>query len=95
MKKHEFLRLKVLFEEYQVCERSLNDLKKSYSYLKQREGEDLGLFKFELGSFRRTIGDSTGGSVQGIKPVMMELVERMIAFYEQRIVAIDRSIEEA
>ena len=95
MNKKKFLQLKELFDEYKACEEALDKLQNTKQYVEREHSRTLSLFKIEIGTFRTSLDPKEGVNVEGMKPVVLELVERMTAYYEQRMIEIDRTIEQA
>jgi hypothetical protein len=53
------------------------------------------LFKIEIGTFKAKIDEAEGVNVKEMRPVVLDLIDRMIAYYEQRMAKIDQIIEQA
>ena len=95
MDKDKFLQLKALFDEYKACEEALEKLQDSKKAIERDGRRVLRLFSIEIGTFRTKIDDREGVDVDEIRPVILDLIERMTTYYEQRMAEIDRTIEQA
>lgn len=94
MNKDKFLELKSLFEEYQICKESLEELQNSKDML-IKESRVTKLFTVEIGTFQTKMDADKGVNVEEIKPAVLDLIKRMTSYYEQRIAEIDQIIEQA
>lgn len=93
MDKDKFLELQSLFQEHQACEKSLDQLATSKKFLIKESKAGLSLFKIGLGVFGAEMDEKKGVNVEKMKPVVLELIDRMTAYYQERKEEIDQIVK--
>ena len=93
MKKSDFLVLKDLFERYRACEQALDKLAHARRNLNSQRMVRAGMFSVELGIFRTQIGTSAEVSTEAFRQLVLNMIDQLVAYYQEQLAALDQQIE--